>query len=145
MESKLYIAYGSNMNIEQMKHRCRTAKVVTSMYLDNYKLRFKGDKQSAVATIEPSSDDLVPITLWEIYPEDEASLDIYEGYPRLYRKENLRLKLGKRTVSAMTYIMNADTLPYEQPSEFYFRTILEGYISAGFDPKLLHQSVAENC
>ena len=142
--SKLYVAYGSNMKIEQMQHRCPTAKMVTSMFLDGYRLRFMGGQYSAVATIEPSPDDLVPVTIWEIYPEDERNLDIYEGWPHLYRKETLKLKLGKKTLPASVYIMNGEKYSYGNPSKSYFDTIREGYISAGFDPKLLHQAVAEN-
>ena len=141
---KLYVAYGSNMNIGQMKHRCPTAKVVTSLFLEGYRLRFMGGRHNAIATIEPSTDDLVPITVWEIFPKDEQSLDIYEGYPHLYHKETLKLKLGKKTVSAMVYIINGERMFYGRPSREYFETIREGYISAGFDPKLLHQAVAEN-
>ena len=142
--TKLYIAYGSNMNVEQMKRRCPTAKVVTSMFLEGYRLRFMGGRYSAVATIEPSCEDLAPITVWEIHPEDEQNLDLYEGYPHLYRKETLKLKLGKKTFSAMVYILNGDKMLYGHPSEAYFDIIREGYITAGFDPKLLHQAVAEN-
>ena len=143
--TKLYIAYGSNMNLEQMQQRCPTARVVASMYLEDYRLRFMGRDFHAVATIEPSADDLVPVTIWEIYPDDERNLDIYEGYPHLYRKETLRLKFGKKTLPAMVYIINGEKMLYGQPSEDYFNVIREGYISAGFDPKLLHQAVAENC
>lgn len=57
----LYIAYGSNMNIEQMARRCPTAKVVSSGWLEGYGLRFKGGSYGSVATVEPSPDDLVPI------------------------------------------------------------------------------------
>ncbi len=144
--TKLYIAYGSNMNLEQMQRRCPAARVVTSMYLEGYRLRFMGGHSLyAVATIEPSADDLVPVTIWEIHPDDERSLDIYEGYPHLYRKETLQLKFGKKTLPAMVYIINGENMLYGQPSKDYFNVIREGYISAGFDPKLLHQAVAENC
>lgn len=143
--TKLYIAYGSNMNLEQMQRRCPTAKVVTSMYLEDYRLRFMGRDFHAVATIEPSADDLVPVVIWEIHPDDERNLDTYEGYPHLYRKETLQLKFGKRTLPAMVYIINDEKMLYGQPSENYFNVIREGYVSAGFDPKLLHQAVAENC
>ena len=141
---KLYIAYGSNMNIDQMARRCPTAKVVANSWLEGYKLRFKGNPYRAVATVEPSKDDLVPIIIWEIQPEDEACLDIYEGYPRLYRKETLTVKLGKKEYPAMIYIMNGEKYDYEYPSKSYFDTIRIGYLSAGFDLKLLHQAVAEN-
>ena len=43
------------------------------------------------------------------------------------------------------YIINGERMLYGQPSASYFDTIREGYIAAGFDPKLLHQTVAENC
>lgn len=140
----LYVAYGSNMNVEQMQHRCPTAKVVTSMFLEGYQLRFRGGSYSSVATVEPSEDDLVPVLVWDIQPDDENSLDIYEGCPHLYRKETLKIKLGKKTLPAMIYIMNGEKYPYGYPSQSYFDTIRDGYISAGFDPKLLHQAVAEN-
>ena len=140
----LYIAYGSNMNTEQMARRCPTAKVVARSWLEGYRLRFKGGTNSSVATVEPSTDDLVPILIWELTPRDEAALDIYEGYPRLYRKETLTVKLGKKKFPVMIYIMNGEQYPYGYPSKSYFDTIREGYIVAGFDPKLLHQAVAEN-
>lgn len=142
--TKLYIAYGSNMNIGQMARRCPTAKVVASTWLEGYQLRFRGGSYSSVATVEPSEDDLVPVLVWEIQPDDEKSLDIYEGWPHLYRKETLKIKLGKKTLPAMIYIMNGEKYPYGYPSQSYFDTIRDGYISAGFDPKLLHQAVAEN-
>ena len=141
---KLYIAYGSNMNIEQMSHRCPTAKVVESMYLEGYRLRFRGGAFNAVATVESSPNDRVPITVWEIYPRDEESLDLYEGYPHLYRKEILNLKLHGTSAPAMIYIMNPEQHPYGCPSKFYFDIIRDGYVSAGFDPGLLQKAVAEN-
>ncbi len=140
----LYIAYGSNMNVEQMALRCPTAKVVASSWLEGYRLRFKGGTYSSVATIEPSEDDLVPIVVWELQPRDEANLDAYEGYPRLYRKETLTVRFGRKTFPAMIYIMNGEHCSYGYPSKPYFDIIRDGYISAGFDPKLLHQAVVEN-
>lgn len=144
MKEKLYIAYGSNMNIDQMSRRCPTAKVVDSTWLEGYRLRFMGENGSSVATIEKAVDSLVPILVWKIQPKDEQSLDLYEGYPHLYRKETIHIKLGKKTLPAMVYIMNGEKFSYGNPSKMYFDTIRDGYIAAGFDPKLLHQAVAEN-
>lgn len=141
---KLYIAYGSNMNIKQMAQRCPTAKVVENMYLKGYRLRFRGGAFSAVATVEPSPDDMVPITVWEIYPRDEESLDLYEGHPHLYRKETLNLNIRGTSALAMIYIMNSEQHPYGCPSKYYFDIIRDGYVSAGFDPGLLKKAVAEN-
>ena len=123
---------------------CRRTRNFTLHTLEGYQLCFRGGSYSSVATVEPSEDDLVPVLVWEIQPDDENSLDLYEGWPHLYRKETLKIKLGKKTLPAMIYIMNGEKYPYGYPSQSYFDTIRDGYISAGFDPKLLHQAVAEN-
>ena len=36
-KSRFYIAYGSNLNLQQMKHRCPTAEVVGTAVLRNWK------------------------------------------------------------------------------------------------------------
>lgn len=48
---RLYIAYGSNLNLEQMARRCPTAEVVGKTQLHNFRLMFRG-KGTAVATVE---------------------------------------------------------------------------------------------
>lgn len=141
MKEKLYIAYGSNMNIGQMARRCPAAKVVGNLILKGHELWFYGSMNNAVATIEPSSDGAVPVTLWSITPEDEASLDRYEGYPHLYRKEYMIIPYNGKSVSAMVYIMNTENCSYGSPTQSYYETILEGYNSAGFHPKLLHKAL----
>ena len=50
MEKPLYFAYGSNINLDQMRYRCPDATVYGQAVLDNYDLRFRG---SGVATVEP--------------------------------------------------------------------------------------------
>ena len=44
---RLYIAYGSNLNLEQMKRRCPTAEVVGTAELRNWRLWFR-DRKSVV-------------------------------------------------------------------------------------------------
>ena len=36
MRNKLYLAYGSNLNLEQMANRCPTAKVVGNSKINGY-------------------------------------------------------------------------------------------------------------
>ena len=75
-KKKLYIAYGSNINLEQMAYRCPTAERVSTGFVENYELEFR-----RVATIVPKQDSKVPVLVWELKPEDEKSLDRYEGFP----------------------------------------------------------------
>lgn len=140
-KERLYIAYGSNLNLEQMKRRCPTAEVVGAAELKNWRLWFRGGNHSAVATIERERGFTVPVLVWRIRPQDEAALDRYEGWPHLYRKETLRMTVNKKRVYAMVYIMNADRHPYGVPSAGYFNTICEGYMSANFDARILYDAV----
>ena len=136
----LYIAYGSNLNLSQMKHRCPTARVIGVSEIKDYELVFRGSRYSAVATIEPCEGSNVPVLLWGIQPEDEKSLDRYEGYPNFYEKENMEIVLNGSTVSAMVYVM---TPGHELgiPSERYKISIEEGYMDAGFDTDILQSAV----
>lgn len=135
----LYIAYGSNLNLEQMAHRCPTAKVAGTSKLTGYQLRFRGGRHGAVATVEKKSGGSVPILVWEITPADEAALDRYEGWPHLYRKETIRVQLNGKPVSAMIYIMN-EGRTFGSPSPYYFSVIVHGYHSSGFDIDILKQA-----
>jgi gamma-glutamylcyclotransferase (GGCT)/AIG2-like uncharacterized protein YtfP len=80
----------------------------------------------------------VPVLIWEIQPKDEAALDVYEGWPRLYRKETMRITVNSKRVQAMVYLMNEDQ--QSPPSKSYFNTIREGYASAGFDVDVLYEA-----
>ena len=143
MRNKLYLAYGSNLNLEQMANRCPTAKVVGNSKINGYRLLFRGAHAGAVATIEPFKGESVPVLAWEITPADEAALDRYEGWPFLYRKDPIKVRLNGKTVQAMVYIMN-EGRPLGQPSCYYYSTILDGYKSAGFDVEILRKAVADS-
>ena len=137
---KLYMAYGSNLNLSQMKYRCPTAKVVGASEIKDYELVFRGGRYGAVATIEPCKGNSVPVLLWEIQSNDEKALDRYEGYPSFYEKEDMEVILNGGVVSAMVYVMTPGH-EFGEPSEHYRRGIEEGYISAGFYTKILQDAV----
>lgn len=141
--NKLYLAYGSNLNLEQMGYRCPYAVPLGSVELSGYRLLFRGSKNGAVATVEPDEGGSVPALLWEITPRDEEALDRYEGYPRFYRKETVTVKFDGKPVETMVYVMN-DGHPLGLPGEYYLEVILDGYVSAGFDGAVLEQAVRES-
>lgn len=64
--AKLYVAYGSNLNKQQMKGRCPDAKFVGTGVIENYELQFKGSLYGAHATIAPKEGASVPVGLWTI-------------------------------------------------------------------------------
>ena len=119
----LYGAYGSNLNMGQMQYRCPHAEPLGSAIVDGFALKFRG-----VADIEPSDDGQVTLGLWRITDVCEGKLDIYEGYPNLYRKQVINIPaLGDMfgTTKVMIYLMNSnDVYP---PSSRYFESIVNGY------------------
>lgn len=139
----LYLAYGSNLNLEQMVARCPTAKIAGAATLEDYRLLFRGGHSNAVANVEPQKGSNTPVLLWEITPADEAALDHYEGWPYLYRKEKVTVTLNGKPVEAMAYIMN-DGRPLGKPSCYYYNVILQGYCSAGFDVEILRKATASS-
>lgn len=139
MKRRYYLAYGSNLNVRQMQMRCQQAKPVGSVTLEGYELLFRGIHGSAVATVESNPSSTVPCALWLISSRDEAALDIYEGWPRLYRKEMMPVKLGKRRIRVMVYVMN-EGHPVGAPSCYYFNTILKGYGDFGLNPATLYMA-----
>lgn len=140
---KLYVAYGSNMNLEQMSHRCPKAKVLEKGILKDYKLTFRG-RYKGVANIESCNDKSVPIVLWEITEECERALDLYEGYPNLYIKKEVEVTVNDEVKTAMVYIMaNEYTDMVAVPTEYYFRVIVRGYSDNGIDLKPLQIAYSE--
>lgn len=139
-EEKYYIAYGSNLNLPQMKQRCPTATVVGTSEIEGYELLFRGSKTGSYATIEPCEGSKVPVLIWSVKPEDELALDRYEGYPRFYGKEAMDLEVADKQVSAFVYIMT-DGQQLGVPSEYYLKTIEDGYETAGFDVAVLEKAL----
>ena len=135
----IYLAYGSNLNIAQMAQRCPEAKPWGAAFLRGYRLAFWGTDRHAFATIVPQKDACVPVALWSITAKDEQALDTYEGFPRHYRKEIVRVPWDKRTVSAMVYIMNRGGVGF--PSKWYFETVYDGYNDFNLDPEPLFQAL----
>ena len=82
MCKRYYLAYGSNLNIPQMRHRCPTAKVIGTAEIKDYELLFKGSKTGYYLTIESQKGAKVPVAVWEVKQGDEANLDVYEGATR---------------------------------------------------------------
>lgn len=140
MNSRLFAAFGAGLNRTEMAKHCPTAKLIDSAVLKNYRLSFRGSKAGALATIEKARGGSVPTLLWEISPQDEAAIDRWIGVPELYRKATIKVRRDGILVDVLIYILNSGK-PQNKPSAFYYSTLLEGYIAAGFDAKILKAAV----
>ena len=134
-----YIAYGSNINLRQMKYRCPNSKVVGRGVVERWKLYFN---LHADIRYTGNKEDVVPVLIWDIADEDWAALDRYEGYPRYYRKEQIKVEMSdKKEIEAMVYIMNGGRKML--PTRGYAETILKGYRDIGLDESYLAKAIKE--
>ena len=141
---RYYLAYGSNLNVRQMKWRCPTAKAVGTAIIKDYELLFKGSKSGAYLTIEPKVRAEVPVAVWSVEPNDELNLDRYEGYPTFYYKKHLYVTSEDgRRFYAMAYIM-FDEAKVGRPSKAYLEVCRQGYFDNGLDIKKFNASIQRN-
>ncbi|HEL0019135.1 TPA: gamma-glutamylcyclotransferase [Streptococcus equi subsp. zooepidemicus] len=146
MSKRYYIAYGSNLNIPQMRMRCPGARIIGTSVIEDYQLLFKGSKTGSYLTIEPMEGSEVPVVIWEVTETDEKALDRYEGYPNFYYKKEMTLDIkGIRTEKvrrrdAFVYIMHEER-ELGIPSWYYVNTCLDGYRAFGFDEKYLFDAI----
>lgn len=144
---KYYLAYGSNLNVQQMRYRCPDATIFGTAEIPDYQLLFKGSMTGSYLTIEKKEGSTVPVAVWEVSERDEKNLDAYEGCPNFYYKTEIELpvkilKNGKiETVKAFVYIMHEER-KLVIPSRAYLQTCLVGYRHFGFKPALLMKAIA---
>jgi gamma-glutamylcyclotransferase (GGCT)/AIG2-like uncharacterized protein YtfP len=83
LETRLYFAYGANMNMDSMAWRCPGARPIGAFTLKDWELEFYSH-----ANIRENTGRGVPGVLWAITAECEASLDAFEGFPDYYTKRS---------------------------------------------------------
>ena len=110
-EKRYYIAYGSNLNVPQMRFRCPHATILGTANLKGWELLFNA------------------LDRYEGFPTFYYKRDI--------RLQYKGIRTGRRrTVTAFAYIMHEDR-PIGIPSNLYMRTCLEGYDAFRFDKNIL--------
>ena len=140
MKQRLYIAYGSNLNTEQMSWRCPTAEPIAVATLKDHKLVFQGRPHGAHANVIPAKGEEVPVVIWEITAKDEAALDIYEGVKGgYYTKEYMEIEVNGEMQEALIYIMTPN--PYGKPADHYLQVIADGYVDFNLPIKALNEAV----
>ena len=126
----LYFAYGSNLHHFQMKRRCKDSIFLKKINLKDFKLTFRSKYRAA--DIEPKKKSIVPGGLFEISKSDEKKLDVYEDFPKLYKKYYFYY-FRKRV---MTYTMVKKST-FKFPTERYLNIIKRGYKDCKLDRKNL--------
>ena len=130
----LYFAYGSNLNLFQMKRRCKDSIFLKKINLKNFRLTFRSRYRAA--DIEIKKNSIVPGALFEISKSDEKKLDVYEDFPILYKKYYFYY-YGKKV---MTYTMVKKS-QFKFPTERYLNIVKRGYRDCNIDNKFLTKAL----
>lgn len=135
----LYVAYGSNMNIDQMNYRCPDSKIVGTGKLRGWKLVFN---IHADIVETGNNEDILPVVIWNIADDDWEELDLYEGYPTYYIRHGVSVEFdnGKEDY-ALVYIMSDNCKGICPPMEKYFDGIIKGCIDNGIDTEYLYDAL----
>lgn len=151
---KKYFAYGSCVNIDSFKATLGDAACGTDFQicgvgrLDGYRLAFTRNSKNwggrALDIIESAPDHVLGV-VYDIPEEAVRKLDIREGAPRYYkREEGLVVKLGLEQVNVFAYTVVDKALPEDKPTEAYFRQVYEGMVNR-FPAKYINRYLIDHC
>ena len=98
---KLYFAYGSNMDVNQMAYRCPNSTIAGIQTLANYKFFINS---RGVASVLPVLGETCIGLLWNIAEEDWKSLDKYEGVAsNFYKRKTIPLSVKNKFLDVEIY------------------------------------------
>ena len=125
----VYFAYGSNMNLDQMRYRCSGAIYDGKAKLKNWKYFINKD---GYASIRQSKHDYVLGCLWHLNEPDWLNLDKYEAVEEGYyykREISVFAEDSRSKISAIVYI--STNCEMGKPSKSYNKEVLDGAMQIG--------------
>lgn len=135
-DAYLYFAYGSNMDENQMQHRCPGARPVGTCTLEG--MRFVLDS-AGVASIVPENGSEVTGIVWQVTKRHIKSLDRYEGVASgCYRKETVPVFIDGVKYEALVYVSNRD-LTARGNRDGYMAKIISAAKHHGFSDRYIRE------
>ncbi len=131
---RLYFAYGSNMNPQQMASRCPGARFLCRATLANHRLDFTRDSPArgcGVADVVASHGDRVWGIVWRVSEAHLATLDCLEGHGTgedAYRRVQLPVRSAEgegEDLLTQTYEV-ARKVPFVRPDRGYLELLIQG-------------------
>ena len=123
MRTHLYFAYGSNLDVDQMRVRCPSARALERAHLTHHRLDFSyysSRWKGGAADVIPHSDGIV----WGVlYAMDDAALTALDGYEAGYTRVLLEVRDAEhRPRTAVSYTV--DQKRSFRPSAVYLDKML---------------------
>ncbi len=156
MATFTYFAYGSNMLLERLQKRCKTASFLGVAVAHGYTLAFskKSKDGSGKATIAKTTNDDIALygALYKIDLNDRPQLDRHEGFG-YYRNDNFVVRRvdNNEKIVVTTYIANHQSIdnniiPYHWYKKLILAGAKQGELPASFIANLeARRSVHDPC
>lgn len=137
----LYFGYGSNLWKHQMQQRCPTSKYLGIARLSGYRWIINTRGYANIVEISKQEQesphahtDEVWGLVYSLQQDDEDNLDVNEGIPTAYTKEDLKVDFWSanknkrpdteekpRQVEMLVYINRKQTSPHKPKQEYIYR------------------------
>ncbi len=142
--TRLYFAYGSNLNLEQMHQKCSNPCVVSIARLPGYRIGFHGYSSvwdGAVETVIPDNHSEVWGVLYKLAASDWEKLDSREDArddgTGAYFHYPVEVFNDQQAVIEATNYKKAIVGQAEYPSTDYLTIIVQGAIAQGLPAEYL--------
>jgi gamma-glutamylcyclotransferase (GGCT)/AIG2-like uncharacterized protein YtfP len=142
-----YFAYGSNLDLLQMKRRCPLSKLISKGMLPDYRLTFNRYAEGwdgGVADVIQHAGSKVWGLIFEISDSDLVRLDHYEGYYKdkisLYERWKAVINTPNGQVDDVWVYTVVEKEKFVQPTLEYLQIIIDAAVRWDF-PKDYQQAV----
>ena len=134
-----YFAYGSNLDLPQMKRRCPSSKLISKGSLSGYRLtfnRFSSGWGGGVADVIQEQDSEVWGLVFEISDSDLERLDRYEGYYKeqtsLYERWKAVIDIPNGQVCDVWVYTVVEKQKFVPPTSEYLQIIKDAAVKWNF-------------
>ena len=128
MTRSYYFAYGSNLDLRQMRRRCPGSVALGRARLPGYRLaftRYATKRRGGVADVIAEEGAEVWGALYDIDEANLAALDEFEGAPRAYRRETIAV-IDDEGAEREAFIYIANRTGTFAPGRDYLALIVRG-------------------
>lgn len=126
-----YFAYGSNMDLEQVKERKISYRQREKAILKDYTLLFNKESFNqygeTYANIQSKKGSILEGILYSIDDRGLGILDKFEGAPIHYKRQKVQvITTNNETIEAIVYIANKEYIGKGKPTKEYLNHLLAG-------------------
>ena len=147
-QSVKYFAYGSNMDVDQMKQRCPTVEVLGKGVLRDYRLGFTvysaGWGAGSADIVHERGNEVWGIA-YLIDIDDLDGLDAYEGCPEHYRRVQLPVEVHGTEYPNVCVYEVVNKVPFVPPNKKYVDVMKTSALRFRFPPEYLASLSAVEC